>query len=97
MDDQQVIEAIGALEDPRDRRELRDQFAREGRSEAFFDALIAAVNRQAGRQRDQGTLKGGARWVARQSGKLMGRAVRSLEQQSIRLDEEEARKKGGPG
>jgi hypothetical protein len=92
MDDQQALEAISYLDDPHDRQQLRAQFAREGRSDAFLDALIAAANRQAGRKRDQGTLKGGARWVARKSGRLLGRAVRSLEQQSIRFDEEAKRK-----
>jgi aminopeptidase N len=92
MDDQQALDAISHLDDAQERQQLRDQFAREGRSEAFWDALIAAVNRQAARKRDQGTLKGGARWVARKSGRLLGRAVRGLEQQSIRLDEEAKRK-----
>ncbi|MFN8517154.1 MAG: hypothetical protein U0841_32215 [Chloroflexia bacterium] len=98
MDDQQAIEAIGYLEDAHDRQQLRDDlFAHEGRSAAFLDALIAATNRQAGRKRDRGTLAGGARWVARQSGKLLGRTVRNLEQQSIRMDAEEARKRGQAG
>ncbi|MFN8541291.1 MAG: hypothetical protein U0232_27915 [Thermomicrobiales bacterium] len=97
MSDQQAIEAIGYLADAHDRQQLRDLFAREGRSAAFLDALIAATNRQAGRMRDRGTLAGGARWVARKSGKLFGRATRNLEQQSIRMDAEEARKRGQAG
>ena len=95
MDDQQAIEAIGYLDDPHDRQHLRAQFEREGRSEAFLDALIAAVNRQAARESGQSAPLGPARWLARKSGRLLGRAVRNLEQQSIRMDEEEAKKRGG--
>ena len=94
MDDQQAIDAISYLDDPHDRQQLRAQFEREGRSEAFWDALIAAVNRQSARKREQTKPLGPARWVARKSGRLLGRAVRSLEQQSIMMDEEAAKKKG---
>ena len=97
MDDQQALDAISYLDDPHDQQQLRVLFEREGRSTAFLDALIEAANRQAGRKRDQGTLAGGARWVARKSGKLIGRAVRNLEQQSIKLDEEEAKRNGRAG
>lgn len=87
MDDQQALDAISHLDDPQDRQQLREHFEREGRTVAFWDALIAAVNRQAARQREQGKPLGPARWVARKSGRLLGRAVRSLELQSIRQDQ----------
>ena len=61
----------------------------------FLNALIAAVNRQAARKSGQSAPLGPARWLARKSGRLLGRAVRNLEQQSIRMDEEEAKKRGG--
>ena len=94
MEDQQVLDMIGDIRDAQQREMLRAQFEREGRSAAFWEALGAALQRQAAPRRAAGT--GAARWVGRTSGRLLGRAVRHLEQESIKLDEA-ARKKGQLG
>jgi hypothetical protein len=87
MEDQQIYDTIDDVRDTQERQQLRTLFKREGRSAAFWEALGATLHRQVTQQREQRRPLGPARWVARKSGNLLGRAVRSLEQQSIRLDE----------
>lgn len=92
MEDRQVLDTIDDVGDAQERQRLLDQFAREGRSAAFWEALSAALERQAAQRREQRKPIGPARWVARQSGKFLGRAVRNLERQSIEIDEAAKRK-----
>ena len=82
MDEQQVADALARLDDVRERQRLRAQFARAGHTEAFARELGAALDNQARKRAREETVMAPARWVARKTGGLVGRALRNLERQA---------------
>ncbi len=88
MDDRQIVDTINSVRDAQERRALRALLRGEGRTQMFNNALVAALGRQARETQREGTVMRPARWMARKSGGLVGRAMRKLEARADEAEQE---------